>query len=281
MFNDAVIGKSRMSEFRIATWNISECVPAFWDLRKDVSKREYGSEIDDAFFGIIEMIQKFALDIVCFQEMPIRIRREPRLVETIRGKTPLKHHFEKATYMGFLMEDAEIGVGLFSRYPIEKAEFTFFQNPDIQFTNTAGRTYHTFDKGLITAVIALPDGCISVITGHGISFTPFGLNEMDFPGSFRAIGECIDRFDPQSDWLILTGDFNTEHLGELLPSLGNDLKDCLPSPTTVSGRMEGLDAGEGRKLDYFMVNRRIDVASVHKVSTFSDHLLCIFECRTI
>lgn len=262
----------------IATWNISECVTSFWDLQVGVDRHAHANHSVENMQQILEHIRSLDIDVICFQEYPVRIHGKPVLRDLIVGYTDLVHCYERATYPGFLLRDSEIGVSVFSRFSLEDSSFSFFENPNITIQNPAGQIYRTFDKGLITTWVNTGRSGFTLITGHAISFSPFGISETDYPGSFQEILRCVNRTLPHSRALVFTGDFNTQHLPEILPTLNKTLTDWPTGPTTVSGEMEGADFGDGRKLDYFMTGGKIRVEALEKHPNFSDHILCLFRC---
>lgn len=267
------------SVLRIASWNISECVSASWDFHKGTGIIYTALDLENHISSIIDIINKQKIDIICFQEFPITISRKQVLIQRIRSETDLNYHFEKILYPGFLLDDSEIGICVFSKFPFMSADFTYLKNPNIRFVSSSGRLYYSFDKGLITVTLKPFTHDVSIISGHAISFSPFGLSELDFIDSFEGILDCCEQFDVIKERLILLGDFNTENLPAILPSLYRYMTDFIIGPTTTSGKMEGIDYGHGRKLDYCLVNQNVKVLKTEKICSFSDHVACLLECE--
>ena len=73
----------------------------------------------------------------------------------------------------------------------------------------------------------------------------------------------------KEDKLIVIGDFNTEKLFKLIPSIEVKVKDIINSPTTK-------DYYEGRgevQMDYTLINDNIKFENKFKIDNFSDHYI--------
>ncbi len=130
-----------------------------------------------------------------------------------------------------------------------------------------GNIYHSFDKGMIKVKIRTEDDNFTIITGHAIAFAPFDKTEFDYPESYKPLEELI--MNCKEDKLIVIGDFNTEKLFKLIPSIELKVKDIINSPTTK-------DYYEGRgevQMDYILINDNIKFENKFKIDNFSDHYI--------
>lgn len=264
--------------FVLATWNISECVCANWDVNKGIELNPSYNEILRNCNEIVALINRYNIDIICFQEMPITINGKDIIVKKIIEETELSHYYGIDTYPTFLVKNGNAGIAVFSRYEFFSTRFSFLKNPGISKTSQTGKKYYSFNKGIITAEIVLGKDILTIVTGHGFSFSPFDAVAEDYPESFREIATCAIGALSSQENVVVAGDFNSEKLFDILPELNGCFMDKLRGPTTVSGVMEGENFANGRKLDYFLTSKNVSTKIMKKISNFSDHYLCIGVC---
>ena len=249
---------------KFATWNINECVGITCDLndQKTTDKINY-QNVEE----IVEKINEYDFDIICFQEYPTFIDDKISLTSEIIEKTKLKYYAEKDTYDSYLFKGGRVGVAVFSKYEIIDTEYSLFGNPHMVKKSSNGNTYYSFDKPIIKIVIKKDDTNYTIITGHAMAFAPFDKTEFDYPESYKPLEELI--VSNSNDNLIVLGDFNTEKLFQIIPEIECIVKDTIEGPTTK-------DYYEKRgevHMDYIMINKNMKCSNIEKIDNFSDHYL--------
>lgn len=266
-----------MKEVVIATWNISECIATYWDIKQEINYLNL-DKMQNVFFEITEMLNKHNIDIVCFQEFPINIPGTESLIDYIKNNTVLQHNYSVATCPSFLFEGGMVGISLFSKKELHNTELVFFTNPNLTTTSETGKVYRSFDKGFLVAECVYHEKKFSIVTGHSISFSPFGVRAENYPESYIPLLDKVEELYDQGNEIVVAGDFNTECLLKILPQLNDYLTDAIQGATTPIGIMEGKYYPCGRKLDYFLSTSQIVVYQVDKIQNFSDHYLCVCHC---
>ena len=249
---------------KIATWNINECVGITCDL--DNQKTTDIINIKN-IEEIINKINEYDFDIICFQEYPTYINAQVSLTNEILNKTSLKYYAEKDTYDSYLFNGGRVGVSIFSKYKILDTYYTLFNNPHMIKKSSSGNVYYSFDKGIIKTIIRIDNINYTIITGHAMAFAPFDKTEFDYPDSYKPLEELIETYT--NDNLIVLGDFNTEKLFQIIPAIKGKVVDVINGPTTK-------DYYEKRgevHMDYIMVNSQIKSSCVYKIDNFSDHYI--------
>lgn len=249
---------------KIATWNINECVGITTNLDNQETTDVINTKNIDE---IIDKINEYDFDVICFQEYPIYINEKISLTEKILNETKLKYFVENDTYNSFLFDGGRVGVSIFSKYEIKDSYKTLFFNPHMVKESSNGDIYHSFDKWIIKVVIEIDGNDYTIITGHAIAFAPFGKTEFDYPESYKPlenlINECID------ENLIVLWDFNSEKFFDLIPSVKAKVVDSINGPTTK-------DYYERRgeiQMDYILVNDKLKKIETYKIDNFSDHYI--------
>ena len=249
---------------KVATWNINECVGITCNLdnQKTVNTVNYDN-IDE----IVKKINEYDFDIICFQEYPILIDEEKKLTNRIITETNLKYYENYDTYDSYLFKGGRVGVAIFSKYEIIDCYKTLFGNPDMVKVSSSGAVYHSFDKPIIKVTISVNGDKYSVISGHAMAFAPFGKTEFDYPESYKPLEELMMK--SKDDNLIVLGDFNSEKIFDLMPSIKSEFNDIVNSSTTK-------DYYEGRgevQMDYILINNGLSFNDKFKIDNFSDHYI--------
>ena len=177
---------------KIATWNVNECVGITCDLDKgDTVETINRANINE----IIEKINKYDFDVICFQEFPVKIDDKEELIDKIKKETKLKYFASKDTYDSYLFKGGRVGVSIFSKYAIENEYITLFNNPHlVKVSSSSGKTYKSFDKAIVMIKIKIDNKYYNIIGGHAIAFAPFGKTEWDYPSSYKPLEELIDEY---------------------------------------------------------------------------------------
>ena len=98
-----------------------------------------------------------------------------------------------------------------------------------------------------------------------MAFAPFDKTEFDYPESYKPLEEIILKNIDSN--LIVAGDFNTEKLFDLMPSLSGRVVDVVKGPTTKDYYEK---SGEIQR-DYILINQNIQLVKTFKIDNFSDH----------
>lgn len=189
------------------------------------------------------------------------------MTNEILNKTKLKYYAEKDTYNSYLFNGGRVGIAIFSKYKIIDTYYTLFNNPHMIKKSLNGNTYYSFDKGIIKATISIDNINYTIITGHAIAFAPFDKTEFDYPESYKPLEKLINSHANMN--LIVLGDFNTEKLFQIIPTIKNNVTDIISGPTTK-------DYYEKRgevHIDYIMINNKMTSNNVYKIDNFSDHYI--------
>ena len=249
---------------KVATWNINECVGITCNL--DNQKTVDNININN-IEEVVEKINEYDFDIICFQEYPTYVNNNISLTNDILTKTKLKYHEEYDTYDSYLFKGGRVGVAIFSKYEIKDCYKTLFGNPDMVKVSSSGAVYHSFDKPIIKVKISVDGEIYTIITGHAMAFAPFGKTEFDYPESYTPLEEQI--VNCKDDNLIVMGDFNSEKLFELIPGINGVVEDSINEPTTK-------EYYEGRgevQMDYILINDKMKSENIFKIDNFSDHYI--------
>ena len=247
---------------KVATWNINECVGITCNLdnQKTVNNVNH-KNIEE----IISIINEYDFDIICFQEYPTYINDNESLTQTILNNTQLKYYETYDTYDSYLFKGGRVGVAIFSKYIIKDSYKTLFNNPHMVKKSSNGNVYYSFDKPIIKVIVQIDDIDYTVITGHAMAFAPFNKTEFDYPESYKPLEDII--MASKSDNLLVLGDFNSEQLFTLIPSIKDIVKDIINESTTK-------DYYEGRgevQMDYILLNDKMTFDKKVKIDNFSDH----------
>lgn len=255
---------------KIATWNVNECVGITCDLDKvetvDAINRNNINEI-------IDKINEYDFDVICFQEFPVKIDDKEELIDRIKTETKLKYYVFKDTYDSYLFNGGRVGVCIFSKYEIQDKHITLFNNPHLIKVSSNGNTYESFDKAIIMVKIKVDEKYYNVIGGHAIAFAPFGKTEWEYPSSYKPLEDLIDK--NSNDNLIVLGDFNCEKLFALIPSIETEVVDVINGPTTK----EWYEKRGEVQMDYIMISNNLDSTDVKKIDNFSDHYIVCAEIK--
>lgn len=261
-------------KIKIGTWNISEGIEAEWNLSDGIKDGDKYIETD-LIKEVIKKINELDLDVLCFQEFPVEIDGKELLKEKIYNETSFKYSVMIGTAPSFLFKGGNVGVCIFSKYPIIQEKKLLFNNPNLSKISKSGKEYFTFDKGIVLARIQLPNDEMTVISGHAIAFRPFGKTSDDYPESYKPLEDLICENCINDNKLIACGDFNSTHLYDLIPKISEKVNDIVEGITDIYERKG--DEIIGVKGDYIMITPNISVNKVDKILNLSDHYLCVAE----
>ena len=248
---------------KIATWNVNECV----GITCDLDNQKIGEINKNNMGEIIKKINEYDFDVVCFQEYPVLINGKDVLTEQITEQTSLKYNYVYDTYESYLFNGGSVGVAIFSKYKLDNKYRTLFGNPNMTKVGSNGTVYHSFDKAILKVNVSVNKKDYTIITGHAMAFAPFGKTEFDYPESYKPLEKLI--YDNLDSNLIVLGDFNSEKVFALMPTIKGKVKDVVDEPTTK-------DYYEKRgevQMDYIFINENIKLINKYKIDNFSDHYI--------
>lgn len=198
-------------KLKIASYNISG---GFYedDQTVDFLDKEKSNDIDLRLLkDLVQVINSEDIDIICFQEIITteRINYINRIVE----KTNLKYeeHFELSPC--HVIDNTACGIAILSKYLIDSSIKKLFANPLLSKTTSSGKTYYTFDKGLLLSKIKVDNHYIKVLTHHGFPFRRFNSTPEDNIKTFTEFDNYIKQYSPD----VITGDFNSENFLNMMP----------------------------------------------------------------
>ena len=259
-------------EIRICIWNLSECVSAVWDFDNGINVTD-NENMSHTTQLIIDTINYYDPDIICFQEFPVLVNEKCNLQKAIISDTNLKYCKYIDTCPSFLFKGGRIGIATFSKNEFINNKITYFNNPGLEKISKTGKVYRSFDKAFIISSLSED---VLLYNCHGISFAAFGKKAKDYPESYLPLYNTIKENCNKKQ--IITGDLNTHDFILMFPDLKPLITDKLKGATTPPGFREGKYYPKGKKLDSFFVTNGIEVTEIEKIKNFSDHFLCIFTC---
>lgn len=213
-------------------------------------------------------IERHEIDVVALQEVDFDRSGRSRVLADIHANTELRH-IEVFPYSpSAFFPGARAGVAVASRYPIvRKREFTL-PNPGLRITRD-GRTYDSYDKGMLACEIEADGKALTVVSVHMFPFHMFErpADHDDFHEIWwtlrRHLGE-LGALRP----LVVAGDFNTDDR--------RLLRDVDGRPLT--GTTQGQVTHRGYAADDILFSPEVpDPPRAQVLDTFSDHRLCLVD----
>ena len=248
---------------KIATWNVNECVGITCSIENKAAETFDYANADE----IIETLKECDFDVICFQEYPVLINGNLELTERIVNETGLKYYETYDTYDSWQFKGGRVGVAVFSKYEIKESYKTLFANPNMVKTGSNGVVYQSVDKAIIKIVVSVDDEDYAIITGHAIAFAPYGKTEFDYPESYKPLEELM--MSSKEANIIALGDFNSEKIFEIMPSIASRFTDVVETTTTKDYYEK---TGEIQR-DYILISGGLDCDSKTKRDNYSDHYI--------
>lgn len=240
-------------KINIATWNIGED-----------ETNEKNVVTLDSYKKIKEMIDKYSIDIISFQEaitskgevMPIR--------DYIKENTDLKYSSQLETSPSHINIGSMMGVVTCSKYPIEKSEIIMFENPHLE--NKYGIVMR--DKGFILSYIE--QFKLLILNGHGMPFFMFKENFDKFEIMNKKMEDSlIAKMEEFNNYVVL-GDINYSNFSKMFPNI-YDVTNSAINGITFINKNSKLPF----QLDYIMTSKNIEVIDSKIIDTRFDHKLCL------
>ncbi|MBE6138220.1 MAG: hypothetical protein E7173_00555 [Firmicutes bacterium] len=247
-------------KLKIASYNISG---GFYegDQSVDFFDKEKSNDIDLRLLNdIVKIINDEDIDIICFQE--IITTKSINYINMIIEKTNLKYeeHFELSPC--HIIENTECGVAILSKYQMDNIIKKMFINPMLSKTTSSGKTYYTFDKGLLISRINIDNNYINILTHHGFPFRRFNSTPEDNIKTFIEFDNYIKEYNPD----VITGDFNSENFINMMPYTKDNYIKTINEATT----------DDGMKFDNILL-KHYCIYSSKIIQSLSDHFMIINE----
>ena len=247
-------------KLKIATYNISG---GFYedDQSVDFLDKEKASDIDLRLLNdMVKIINDENIDIICFQE--IITTERINYISRIMEKTDLNYEIHYEISPCHIIENTDCGIAILSRYPITNSIRKLFTNPMLSKTTSSGKTYYTFDKGLLIATINVDNKLVNVLTHHGFPYRRFNSTPEDNKNVFVEFDNYIEEFNPD----IITGDFNSENYIDMMNYTKGSYTKTVDEVTT----------DDGRKFDNILLKNGINYTS-KVIPSLSDHFIVVSE----
>ncbi|WP_249349701.1 endonuclease/exonuclease/phosphatase family protein [Microbispora sp. H10836] len=226
------------TSIRIGTWNVRECVP----------KRP----CPDVIGELTSLVRDMRLDVLSLQEVPFSGSGSPLLaLQDLDCRLPyVAEHVLSVGMHG----SPSSGLALVSRFPLESVTRTLFPNPCLRLNGL-----RSFDKGVMTAAIAVGGRSVRVAGVHVFPFHRFGrrAEEDVFAPIWDLFGNEVAK--QVKGPVFVAGDLNTRR------------RDLIPP------RIVALDSAVRAGVDDILYGAGAQLISVDIVPGFSDHNLCVAE----
>ncbi|MBO5143087.1 MAG: endonuclease/exonuclease/phosphatase family protein [Clostridia bacterium] len=247
-------------KLKIGSYNISG---GFYEDNQSIDffDKEKSNDIDLRLLNdTVKIINDEDIDIICLQE--IITTERIYYINRIMEKTNLKYeeHFELSPC--HIIENTECGIAILSKYPIDNSIKKFFTNPMLSKTTSSGKTYYTFDKGLLISKININNNYINVLTQHGFPFRRFNSTPEDNINTFIEFDNYVKEYNPD----IITGDFNSENFLNMMTYTKENYIKTISEITT----------DDGMKFDNILLKNN-NKYSKKIIKSLSDHFIVINE----
>ena len=249
---------------KIATWNISAGINTN-DYKGEFFDKEREANIDDRCLNdIAKAINENDIDVIALQE--VVTTENFRYMEKLSSKTNLKYYEAFENSPCHLIDNANFGVAILSRYPIKLIKKQFFENPHLTKQTSKG-LYHTHDKGYL-AVDILADKPFKLLSASLLPFHRFDASILDYKYLFDEFQDFV-----LNNKVYALGDFNAiegkVHLQKVFDRIDKEFNFLFDEVTTI----------DNKKCDNILLSKNINVKSKYivKNTDISDHYLCVAE----
>lgn len=249
---------------KIATWNISAGINTndytgeFFDKTKETN-------VDDRCLNdIAKAIIENNIDVIALQE--VVTTESFKYMENLSKLTNLKYFESFENSPCHLIENANFGIAILSKYPIKLIKKQFFDNPHLTKQTQKG-LYHTHDKGYLVVEVLAPQpfklSCASLLPFHR-----FDHNIVDFKSLFDEFQNFVleNNVYALGDYNAIEGKPNLQKVFDKINSNYNYLFDEV---TTI----------DNKKCDNILLPKNIEIKNKYivKNTDISDHYLCVAE----
>ncbi|BFG81009.1 hypothetical protein PTKU46_90430 [Paraburkholderia terrae] len=228
-----------------------------------------GNSLAEGLEHVVSTLKSIAADVVALQELPCGPEDRDALDAALSRLDEYPYKVIQALSPSHVREGGHLGLGIFSRHPLENDELILLPTPGIQFVADDGSVAPLHVKGLLTATVATPLGRTNVLCAH---LHPF-KNQRRRPGEgiFDTVREkfrsAVERVADAR--LVLCADLNMDSLEEFLPGLSAQLglTDLISVPTHWVRDVLV-------KADHILCSRHWAPTFARTLPTRFDHFLC-------
>ena len=249
---------------KIATWNISAGINTN-DYTGEFFDKSKESNVDDRCLNdIAKAIITNDIDVIALQE--VVTTESFKYMENLSKLTNLKYFESFENSPCHLIENANFGIAILSKYPIELIKKQFFENPNLTKQTKKG-LYHTHDKGYL-AVKVMSENPFDLLCTSLLPFHRFDHNIVDFKYLFDEFQNFV-----LENSVYALGDFNAI---EGKSSLQNVFDKINPDYNFLFDEITTID---NKKCDNILLPKNIKVKNKYivKNTDISDHYLCVAE----
>ncbi len=242
---------------------------ASWNIGEDETHEKNIVGLDSYNF-IKEMIDKYNIDVISFQEAITSSENMMTIKEYIEKNTDLKYSSSLETCPSHINIGSMMGVVTCSRFPIDKEKTVMFENPHIEYKKSDTVTLVMHDKGFIISYInSLP---LVIANCHGMPFFGFKRSALEFLDMFeKAEKELLEILTKEGNFIVL-GDMNHGSFKEIFPKIYDITNNNINGNTYFH-----KSANENMQLDYIMTNKNIKTNKSEIIDTRFDHKLCVVD----
>ena len=249
---------------KIATWNISagintnDYVGEFFDKSKE-------SNVDDRCLkDIAKAITMNNIDIIALQE--VVTTESFKYMENLSSLTGLKYFESFENSPCHLIENANFGIAILSKYPLKLIKKQFFKNPNLTKQTQKG-LYHTHDKGYL-AVKVMSNQPFNLLCASLLPFHRFDRNIIEFKYLFEEFQDFVLENNTYTlgDFNAIEGKSSLQNVFDRITSNYNFLFD-------------EITTNDNKKCDNILLPKKIKIKNKYivKHTDISDHYLCVAE----
>ena len=249
---------------KIATWNIGAGINTN-DYKGEFFDKSKEANVDDRCLNdIAKAIIENEIDVIALQE--VVTTESFKYMENLSKLTNFKYFETFENSPCHLIENANFGVAVLSKYPIKLIKKQFFENPRLTKQTQKG-LYHTHDKGYL-AVMIMADKPFNFLSASLLPFHRFDTNIIEFKDLFNEFQDFVleNNVYALGDFNAIEGKQNLQKVFEKMNSKYNYLFDEI---TTI----------DNKKCDNIILPKSITVKNKYivKNTDISDHYLCVAE----
>jgi len=244
-------------KLRVGTWNILG------------RQRHHDSRVADDG-AVYDTLADTRTDILCLQEVHFYDGEvEAQLRSELRA-AGLSYFVGAPLSPSHLDEEAQLGVGIAARFPLQRPSTRALSNPGLR-ANVRGQEWELHDKGLIGTQVRLSPGVqFNVYSLHLFPFFEFGADDRadHVDKMWRELWDVVDGHNEHLP-TILAGDYNRADRADAAAEFSRVGWNFCASgvPTTATGL----------SLDDIALNWAPGTCTRQVIQTFSDHHLVLAE----
>ena len=249
---------------KLATWNLSAGINTN-DYTGEFFDKSKEANIDDRCLkDIAEAIITNDIDVIALQE--VVTTESFRYMENLSKLTNMKYFESFENSPCHLIENANFGVAILSKYPIKLIKKQFFDNPHLTKQTQKG-LYHTHDKGYL-AVEVMAESPFKCLCASLLPFHRFDHNIVDFKNLFNEFQDFV-----LENNVYALGDYNAiagkSNLQQVFDRIDKEYDFLFDEITTI----------DNKKCDNILLPKNVVVKDKYiiKNTDISDHYLCVVE----